>query len=92
MKTSTLTLADLEALHARLIPKAHLSLSYNPVHEHDPNVWRCVLAMEKNVYPYWMSYSGPTPDVAVGKLLGYLDGTVPDHAADPRPPAAWLKK
>jgi len=52
--------------------------------------WTACIFTERNDYPHWIQFTGGTPQAAIRKLQGYLAGTVPDHARNPRDPHAFL--
>jgi hypothetical protein len=53
--------------------------------------WEAGITTEQEQYPHWIRFRASAPDLAVGRLMGYLSGVVPDHAVRKRPPSAWLR-
>lgn len=53
--------------------------------------WSATISTELNHYPFWLSYSGDSPDEALDKIEGFLAGKVKDHARHPRDPKAYLR-
>ncbi len=56
-----------------------------------PGQWTACIFTERNDWPHWIQFSAPTPAGALSLLSGFLNGTVPDHANNKRPPSAFLK-
>jgi len=54
--------------------------------------WECCLFTERNEWPSWIVMYGQTPEKAIERMHGYLNGKVSDHANSKRPPRLFLKE
>jgi len=80
---------NLQELREKLIPPCWVFLRYGKRYRGD-QIWKAGVKTKHNNFPYWIEFGGSSPNEAVDKLLGFFDGSVPDHANIQREPEDFL--
>jgi hypothetical protein len=81
---------QLQSLKDRIKSNIQVKVQSTEPWQNEP--WECCLFTERNEWPCWIVMRAATPDEAMERMHGYLDGRIPDHANSQRPPKAFLKE